>query len=198
MASPGFSCASCGVEASKALFAQNQLKRFKRNKTGQCRSCLPPPPAEEKAATEAKELADFNAKVSSGAMDGASRRVNGRKRKAQAPSQHMKDKAVPLIAELEALYDVSTFSYKEAAARQAAALEAELSNCGDPLSSTGARVSAELRALEGAQERLATLTWIDSRADRAVPEAQQRDFMTTLRAGAHGSRERVRHSALKP
>jgi hypothetical protein len=185
-------CDECGVPASKELFAQNQRKRLKAGKKALCRTCRPLATAEVKAATEAAELAAFNANASSGAMDGAARTVRGRKRKAQAPSQRMKDESVPLFAELQTTYSVDEFNYMAAAERQTGALRAALNCCDDRLSATGLRLSAELRALEGAKERLAKLTWIDSQVDRAVPEAQECDFMSTLRVGGHGSRERVR------
>ena len=80
---------------------QKQRKRLKAGKKALCRTCRPLATAEVKAATEAAELAVFNANASSGAMDGVARTVRGRKRKAQAPSQRMKDESVPLFAELQ-------------------------------------------------------------------------------------------------
>ena len=194
-------CDECGLlwtPASKELFAQKQRKRLKAGKKALCRTCRPLATAEVKAATEAAELAAFNANASSGAMDGVARTVRGRKRKAQAPTQHMKDESVLLFAELQTTYSVDQFNYMAAAERQTGALQAALNCCDDRLSATGLRLSAALRELEGAKERLASLTWIDSQVDRAVPEAQECDFMSTLRAGGHGSRERVRSGPRTP
>ena len=184
-------CASCGKPASKDLFAQNQRKRLKDGKPARCRACLPTPTAEAKAAQQAAEVASFHMFTSRGAMDGVQRTVNGRKRKAQAPSERMKEEAALLFAELASVYNVEEFNYKARAARQTAALEAALNGCGDRLSATGLRLSAELQALEDAQTRLAKLTWIQPQVGWAVAERQHGDFMTTLRDGAHGCRERV-------
>lgn len=187
-------CDTCGKSASKDLFSQNQRKRLKDGKTALCLACLPTPTAEAKAAQQAAELTSFHLTTSRGAMDGVQRTENGRKRKARKPSEHMKEKAALLFAELASIYNVKQFNYEAAAARQAATLKAALNGCGDQLSATGLRLSAELQALEDAQTRLAKLTWIQLQASWAVAELQHGDFMSTLRDGAHGCRERVRRS----
>ena len=85
--------AAC-LRPSQEGFAQNQLKQLKRGLQASCRTCLPTPAAEVKAAQDAAVLAAFNARVTGGAMDGVTRTVNGGKRKAHAPSQHMKEQII--------------------------------------------------------------------------------------------------------
>jgi len=185
-------CATCGKAAAACSFSQNQRKRLASGKTASCLICKPTPAAEERAALEAAEVAAFNRRETGGAMTGVSKIVRGRKRKANAPTQPMKDKGAKLFAELEDMYAVESFDYFAVKARLVGDMQAQVARW-DPLSAMGMRARLHLEMLERAHERLQTLTWIYPEEQFVLGETHHNDFLTTLpgRTRPHGDRMKL-------
>lgn len=184
-------CSECEAELSKETCSQNQWKRAKKEKAASCLQCLPVPSAEAREAKKHAEVQAFYRATSGGAQDGVERCKNGRKRKAAAPTARMRERGAEVFEEVERCYDLSTFNYNAEAARQQEELRARIEQSGDACSATALSLGVKLRELQHSLAQCATLSWIKPEAARSIGGDQRWDFLTTVRGGPHGKRERV-------
>ena len=185
-------CSSCGRAEAECTFNQNQSKRLRAGKAAYCLQCAPAR-ADVGAADDATKLyAAFANRESGGAMDGQSRSVRGKKRKAKTPPAEATMLGKRLFQELRAAYCVKTFQYQETLDRVCQKYLDDMQRF-EAYSAMSLRASVRLQEVRAAHERLRALEWLNPNEQYKLPAHQLYDFMTTLpmRGLAHGTRTKV-------